>query len=163
MKTTLSYLRAKNIFTKTENDFKHFLSEVWFETYSRGKRWANLNSISTKTKKNDQSTTFRIKGSSGFEHVFLGEKKLNKVQGFHSWLYFSFMEEKKKVFQGKNWSGCTFIFRSITLVTDRKTLLEQKQLSFHLVLPGVRKRNHLGKREKSSLILETFSLVFLCS
>ena len=99
MKTTLSYLRAKNIFTKSENDFKHFLSEVWFETYSRGNRWANLNSISTKTKKNDQSTTFRIKGSSGFEHVFLGEKKLNKVQGFHSWLYFSFMEEKKKVFR----------------------------------------------------------------
>ena len=36
-------------------------------------------------------------------------------------------------------------FRSITLVTDRKPVLERKQLSFHLVLPGAKKRNLLGK------------------
>ena len=43
---------------------------------------------------------FRIKGSSGFEHVFLGEKKNDKVQGFHNWLYFYYMEEKNKVLDG---------------------------------------------------------------
>ena len=44
-----------------------------------------------------QSEACRIKGSSGFEHVFLGEKKNDKVQGFHNWLYFYYMEEKNKV------------------------------------------------------------------
>ena len=44
-----------------------------------------------------QTIAFRIKGSSGFEHVFLGEKKNDKVQGFHNWLYFYYMEEKNKV------------------------------------------------------------------
>ena len=38
MKTTLSYLRAKNLFTKSDNEFKTFLRELWFETYSRGNR-----------------------------------------------------------------------------------------------------------------------------
>ena len=38
MKTTLSYLRAKNLFTKSDSEFKTFLTELWFETYSRGNR-----------------------------------------------------------------------------------------------------------------------------
>ena len=96
----------------------------------------------------------RIKGSSGFEHVFLGEKKNDKVQGFHNWLYFYYMEEKNKVLKTITKVILYIVFfRSITLVTDRKPVLERKQLSFHLVLPGAKKRNLLGKGAPKSNLL----------
>lgn len=46
---------------------------IWFNMYSRGQG--------------------KI-GSSGFEHVFLGELKNNQVSGLHNWVYFG--EEEKK-------------------------------------------------------------------
>jgi hypothetical protein len=52
------------------------LRELWFGVYSRGNR---------------------ILGSSGFEHVFLGEKKDGKVQGFHNWVYFYHLEQRNQV------------------------------------------------------------------
>ena len=36
MKKTLDFLRAEKIFTKTANDFKKLLKELWFDVYSRG-------------------------------------------------------------------------------------------------------------------------------
>ena len=77
MKTTLTFLRRRNLFVKTDADFKKLLKELWFENYSR---------------KN------RVLASSGFEHVFLGEKKDGKVQGFHNWVFFHDMEKRKKVY-----------------------------------------------------------------
>ena len=76
MAKTLSFLKSKKLFTKSSNDFKRLLKELWFDVYSRGKR---------------------ILGSSGFEHVFLGEKKAGKVQGFHNWVYFQHLEKQNKV------------------------------------------------------------------
>ena len=77
MKTTLTFLRRRNLFVKSDADFKKLLKELWFENYSR---------------KN------RVLASSGFEHVFLGEKKDGKVQGFHNWAFFHDMEKRKKVY-----------------------------------------------------------------
>ena len=76
MQETIKFLRSKKLWKKSNNDFKEKLSELWFENYSRGGR---------------------ILGSSGFEHVFLGEKKNGKVQGFHNWVYFYHMEATNKV------------------------------------------------------------------
>ena len=78
MQETIKFLRNKQLWKKSNNDFKKKLSELWFENYSRGGR---------------------ILGSSGFEHVFLGEKKNGKVQGFHNWVYFYHMEATNKVFR----------------------------------------------------------------
>mmetsp|Transcript_3736 Transcript_3736/g.10032 ORF Transcript_3736/g.10032 Transcript_3736/m.10032 type:complete len:480 (-) Transcript_3736:172-1611(-) len=54
--------------------FMKLLHKIWFELYhrSRGGR----------------------ADSSGFEHVFVGEIKDDKVSGFHNWIYF-YLEEKK--------------------------------------------------------------------
>ena len=81
MQETIKFLRNKKLWRKSNNDFKKKLSELWFENYSRGGR---------------------ILGSSGFEHVFLGEKKNGKVQGFHNWVYFYHMEATNKVLRNHN-------------------------------------------------------------
>lgn len=59
--------------TGDTSEFKNLLREIWFNMYSRQRGQL---------------------GSSGFEHVFLGELKNNQVSGFHNWLFFS--EEEMK-------------------------------------------------------------------
>ena len=59
MAATLRFLRDNKVFTKSAAEFRQLLAELWFSVYSRGRR---------------------ILGSSGFEHVFLGEKKNGAVQ-----------------------------------------------------------------------------------
>ena len=39
MRKTLDFLKSQNIFTKSANDFKKLLKELWFDVYSRG--WLN--------------------------------------------------------------------------------------------------------------------------
>ena len=93
MKKTFDFLKANELFTKSMTEFEALLSELWFSVYSRGKR---------------------IKGSSGFEHVFLGEKKNGAVQGFHNWLYFNHLEEMGEV------SFFNFMMLNMTrLIIDR--------------------------------------------
>lgn len=57
---------------RDRNEFKKFLKTIWFGLYSRaaGKQ-----------------------GSSGFEHVFLGERK-NGISGLHNWLRYRAEEVK---------------------------------------------------------------------
>jgi len=76
MTDTLDFLKCKNLFTKSKSEFKKLINQLWFDLYSRGNR---------------------ILGSSGFEHVFLGEKKAGKVQGFHNWVYFYFLEKQNQL------------------------------------------------------------------
>ena len=83
MKETLKFLRQENVFKKSENEFKDLLRQLWFDVYSRGQR---------------------ILGSSGFEHVFLGEKKNGTVQGFHNWVYFYHLEQKNQLNYLGHWT-----------------------------------------------------------
>ena len=55
--------------------FKRLLHRMWFALYPRARR---------------------TKGSCAFEHVFLGEVKNGKVNGFHNWLFFLLEEQKGK-------------------------------------------------------------------
>lgn len=56
------------------------LHHIWFDLYSRHRG---------------------VRGSSGFEHVFLGEIDDGKVKGSHNWIWFYEMEKKGKIdYQG---------------------------------------------------------------
>merc|ERR1712080_422129 len=76
MEETFRFLTGKKLYSKPMSEFIKLLKEFWFALYSRGQR---------------------ILGSSGFEHVFLGEKKAGKVQGFHNWVYFYYLEKKRQI------------------------------------------------------------------
>ncbi|CAH1109730.1 unnamed protein product [Psylliodes chrysocephalus] len=73
MQHTRNFLISKGKIGRDPQEFKELLRLIWFNMYSRGQG--------------------KI-GSSGFEHVFLGELKNNQVSGLHNWVYFG--EEEKK-------------------------------------------------------------------
>jgi len=69
---TYSFLNAKGAFTGTWEDWERHLYDTWFGMYDRAKT---------------------ILGSSGFEHVFVGECcKKGEVGGFHNWYHFYLLE-----------------------------------------------------------------------
>ncbi|XP_063292946.1 uridylate-specific endoribonuclease [Pelobates fuscus] len=72
MKELYSFFHKKEMY-KTEKEFVDDLQKMWFGLYSRSSGEAD---------------------SSGFEHVFLGEVKKNKVSGFHSWIRFYLLEKE---------------------------------------------------------------------
>ncbi|CAG7816623.1 unnamed protein product [Allacma fusca] len=93
-----NFLIMKDILT--EENFEDTIHRIWFEQYPRAK-----NSL----------------GSSGFEHVFLGEIKRG-VSGFHNWLYFGDQEKKEnldylgylkhvKIGESKSWITHSFKWR----------------------------------------------------
>lgn len=112
MKSTLDFLKSKKLFTKSTNEFRKFLGELWFALYSRGNR---------------------ILGSSGFEHVFLGEKKAGKVQGFHNWVYFYHLENLKKVNYLGHWEAKKLGFKGTGLSFTFKWGNEQKPYASMLI------------------------------
>jgi len=112
MKETLAFLKKNKYFTKSEADFRRLLKELWFGVYSRG---------------------MRIKGSSGFEHVFLGEKKAGKVQGFHNWVYFYFLEKQNQVNYLGHWENVDLGGRGVGLSFTFKWGQEQKPFASFLV------------------------------
>ena len=73
MDITVEFLVSKNLIANDKNAFKRLLHRMWFALYPR---------------------SWRVKGSCAFEHVFLGEVKNGKVNGFHNWLFF-LLEERK--------------------------------------------------------------------
>ncbi|XP_022204350.2 poly(U)-specific endoribonuclease homolog [Nilaparvata lugens] len=72
MQSTYEFLTEKGLFRGDQESFKHWLAQIWFSLYSRG---------------------FRERGSSAFEHVFLGEIKNHQVSGLHNWIYFNNQEK----------------------------------------------------------------------
>ncbi|XP_042894062.1 poly(U)-specific endoribonuclease homolog isoform X1 [Penaeus japonicus] len=70
MRNLESYLKRKRIIT---GSLRTTLKDIWFTQYKRGGRQI---------------------GSSGFEHVFVGELKGGKVSGLHNWQNFKKEEEE---------------------------------------------------------------------
>jgi poly(U)-specific endoribonuclease len=84
MSTTMNFLVEKGLIKDDMNSFKRLLHKMWFALYPRSRR---------------------TKGSCAFEHVFLGEVKNGKVNGFHNWLFF-LVEEMKGDINYYGFSKC---------------------------------------------------------
>lgn len=74
------YCVANNpdVVPEDRDEFLKLLYNIWFKLYTRERSGEG----------ND---------SSGFEHVFVGEIKNEKVSGFHNWIYFYHEEQKGNV------------------------------------------------------------------
>eukprot|EP00094_Tigriopus_californicus_P010933 TCALIF_10547-PA protein Name:"Similar to endou Poly(U)-specific endoribonuclease (Paralichthys olivaceus)" AED:0.38 eAED:0.38 QI:102/0.83/0.85/1/1/1/7/69/394 len=76
---TFNTLVTAGVFTGTAEEFRAKLYTLWLEGYDR------------------DGTSATVVGSSGFEHVFMGELKGGKVSGFHNWLKFFFEEQSGNI------------------------------------------------------------------
>jgi len=87
MNITYEYLIIRGAFDGTKDDWEDFLYTTWFTMYDRAK--ATL-------------------GSSGFEHVFIGEIKNGGVGGFHSWYHWYLLEQSGNMNYLGYWETVTF-------------------------------------------------------
>jgi len=71
MKQAHQFLVSKQMADADETRFREYLRTIWFGMYSRAKN---------------------VVGSSGFEHVFVGELK-NGISGLHSWVRYAMLEQ----------------------------------------------------------------------
>ncbi|CAG0884109.1 unnamed protein product [Darwinula stevensoni] len=76
MQTAYQFLLDKGEIQDDEVAFKERLREMWFDMYPR-----------------DGPSP----GSSGFEHVFMGELQIAAVTGFHGWVWFFLQELEQRV------------------------------------------------------------------
>merc|ERR1712226_268773 len=74
MQETYTFLSERGGYFSSEQEFRDRLFTMWFEMYDR------------------DGTSANVVGSSGFEHVFIGESKSGKVSGFHNMYHFYYEE-----------------------------------------------------------------------
>eukprot|EP00095_Tigriopus_kingsejongensis_P010064 maker-scaffold99_size374999-snap-gene-2.32 protein:Tk10064 transcript:maker-scaffold99_size374999-snap-gene-2.32-mRNA-1 annotation:"hypothetical protein LOTGIDRAFT_230532" len=67
------------VITGTMDDFRAQIYTLWLDGYDR------------------DGTSANVVGSSGFEHVFMGELKDGKVSGFHNWLKYYHEEQNGSI------------------------------------------------------------------
>lgn len=102
----MKFLADKGFIKHDTQEFRRILKLMWFNLYPRRKN---------------------VYGSSGFEHVYLTEKKTtNKIIGLHSWVYFAEEELRGKL----NYLGYT---RQV-LLNDKAALA-----SVEFTYDGIRK------------------------
>lgn len=69
-------LQSKEMAPQGDKEFRTFISDLWFTIFSRGGR---------------------KKGSSAFEHIFLGELKGGDISGLHNWIFFDHEEKTGRI------------------------------------------------------------------
>lgn len=109
MKLNIRYFKMPffppDVFTGDMNAFRAKIVELWFDGYDR------------------DGTSADVVGSSGFEHVFMGELKQGDVSGFHNWFHFHFEEEATNINYLGNLSTADFAgVRKISLSYIKRTL-----------------------------------------
>lgn len=112
MQRTNTFLRSNNLLTNSS--WSRTLRHIWFDLYSRHRG---------------------VMGSSGFEHVFLGEIDDGKVKGSHNWIWFYQMEKKGLI----NYQGY------LSAPTSNPYLMSTK-----FTWPF---ENHVYKKSKTSFIM----------
>lgn len=74
----MHFLSSKGFFKNDIYIHKNILKQIWFHLYPRSKGI--------------------ILDSSGFEHVFIGERKSHKnIIGLHNWIFFFYGESSNKI------------------------------------------------------------------
>jgi poly(U)-specific endoribonuclease len=87
MKTAYDFIVAKGAYHGTYQDWSVLVYNLWFGQYGR----------------------FRANpGSSGFEHVFIGEIKKGEVSGFHNWFHWYMLEAAGHINYLGYWEHVTF-------------------------------------------------------
>jgi len=89
MRTALQFLVDRGVFTGSDQDWKDYLYKIWFKLYDRAFR--------------------ETLGSSGFEHVFVGECcKGGDVGGFHGWYHYYLLERRGDINYLGHWDQASF-------------------------------------------------------
>jgi len=73
MRDAHQFLVQKGLASSSVSSFKSYLRTIWFGMYSRSRG---------------------VVGSSGIEHVFVGEWKESDIQGLHSWIRYAILEQQ---------------------------------------------------------------------
>lgn len=84
----LERLHYFKVFEKDKNEFCNCFKEIWFNRF-KWTKYADKSNINYSKSELDKLC--------GFEHVYLGQKKRNKVKGLHCWKRYFILERQGKI------------------------------------------------------------------